>query len=112
MDRRRHRVFATKHTEYHLRGDECVAVRDRGSGLWMVDHAALRLRALRVPPVGRESDWIGRRIHFWSSKMDVLTSPVADVSRPAVGALDVYVSHARAGVIGQQPQPGLIAMLC
>ena len=28
-NRRQHRVFSTMHTEYHLRQDECVGVRDR-----------------------------------------------------------------------------------
>ncbi len=111
-DRRRHRIFATKHTEYHLRGDECVAVRDRGSGLWLVDHAALRLRALRLPPVGRDEQWLGRRIQFWSSKMDVLTSPVVEVDRPEMDVIDGYVSHARAGSIGADAHPGMISMLC
>ena len=45
-NRRRHRLFVTRHTEYHLRDDECVGVRDRDSGRWVRDHAALRLRAL------------------------------------------------------------------
>ena len=64
-NRRRHRVFKTKHTEYHLRNDECVGVRDRGSGLWILDHAALRLRALTLPKMGEGTSWLGRRIQFW-----------------------------------------------
>jgi hypothetical protein len=99
-DRRRHRIFVTRRTEYHLRDDECVGVRDRSSGLWLVDHAALRLRALRVPPPGREVDWVGRRIQFWGSKTDVLTSPVQAHARPERHLLPAYVSHARSGTLG------------
>lgn len=110
-DRRRHRMFATKHTEYHLRGDECVGVRDRSSGLWLVDHAALRLRALRLPPMGQDGEWVGRRIQFWSSKMDVLTSPVVDTARPERKLIPAYVSHARAGSIGASPRREVISML-
>ena len=99
-DRRRHRVFFTKHTEYHLRGDECVGVRDRGSGLWILDHAALRLRALSLPTVAESARWIGRRIQFWGRRTDVLTSPVVEVERPKRGLIGNYVSQARGGEIG------------
>ena len=34
-------VFATRNTEYHLRNGVCVAVRDRRSGEWHVDHPTL-----------------------------------------------------------------------
>lgn len=96
-DRRRHRVFFTRHTEYHLRGDECVGVRDRASGSWLSDHAALRLRALRLPSVLRSEEWIGQRIQFWGSRTDVLTSPVVAVARPERGHVGAYVSQARVG---------------
>lgn len=103
-------MFATKHTEYHLRGDECVGVRDRRSGLWLVDHAALRLRALRLPAVGEGERWKGRRIQFWSSKMDVLTSPVVECRRPVRDVVAGYVSQFRAGVIDGSPSSQLITM--
>lgn len=96
-DRRRHRVFFTRHTEYHLRGDECVGVRDRVSGTWLSDHAALRLRALRLPSVLRSDEWIGQRIQFWGSRTDVLTSPVVAVDRPGIDQIGAYVSQARVG---------------
>jgi len=98
-DRRRHRVFFTRHTEYHLSGDECVGVRDRVSGAWLSTHAALRLRALRLPSVLRSEEWIGNRIQFWGSRTDVLTSPVVAVARPEIDELGAYVSQARAGSI-------------
>ncbi len=96
-ERRRHRVFFTKRTEYHLRGDECVGVRDRGSTLWLVDHAALRLRALRLPRPGGGASWIGRRIQFWGRHSDVLTSPIVSVSRPELPELHAYCSQAKHG---------------
>ena len=33
-DRRVHQVFVTRNTEYHVRAELCVAVRDRGLGRW------------------------------------------------------------------------------
>jgi hypothetical protein len=107
-DRRRHRIFYTKHTEYHVRGDECVGVRDRGSGLWLLDHKAIRLRALRLPAIGDAAAWIGRRIQFWSRHMDVLTSEVVAVGRPERSNVGAYVSQAAAGEIGDEPRPGLV----
>ena len=44
MDRRRHRMFATKHTEYHLRGDEYFRVSQRGENL---DRAAEQFTLLQ-----------------------------------------------------------------
>lgn len=98
-DRRRHRVFFTRHTEYHLRDDECVGVRDRETGEWMGDHAALRLRALALPELRSSSEWIGQRIQFWGRDTDVLTSPVVAVGRPRIEEVPAYVSQARAGLI-------------
>ena len=99
INRRRHRVFITRHTEYHLREDECVGVRDRESGIWLRDHAALRLRALRLPPVGHDHAWLGRRIQFWGSRADVLTSTVVEVLRPIKESIPRYVSQHTAGEI-------------
>lgn len=43
-DRRRHRTIVTRNTEYHLRDDTVVAVRDRESKRWMAGHLALSLK--------------------------------------------------------------------
>jgi hypothetical protein len=43
-ERRRHTVFVTRNTEYHLRDGVCVAVRDRVSKRWAEGHMALKLR--------------------------------------------------------------------
>ena len=98
-NRRQHRMFETLHTEYHLRLDECVGVRDKKSGEWYRDHPALRLRAIQVPSMGSDSDFIGRRLQFWGEFDDVTTSPVVGVTRPIRDALWRYVSLARAGEI-------------
>ncbi|KIG12847.1 hypothetical protein DB30_00965 [Enhygromyxa salina] len=102
-DRRRHCVFFTKHTEYHLRDAECVGVRDRSSGEWMLKHAALRLMALAIPELPDSEVWIGQRIHFWGRDTDVLTSPVVAVRRPSIDEVFDYVSQARAGMIFENP---------
>jgi hypothetical protein len=44
QDRRRHRVYVTRNTEYHFRDGYCVAVRDRRTGDFLHGHLALRRR--------------------------------------------------------------------
>lgn len=111
VDRRRHRVFFTRHTEYHLRDVECVGVRDRGTGTWIVDHPALRLHAVALPELPDSSAWIGQRIQFWGRATDVLTSPVVGVGRPQLEEVVDYVSQARAGMIFDNPSSKLEASL-
>ncbi len=99
IDRRRHRLFVTRHTEYHLRSDEVVGVRDRETGKWMRDHAALRLRAVSLPPRGHDHSLVGRRLQFFGMGTDVVTSPVIAVGRPEREVVEHYISQARAGTI-------------
>jgi hypothetical protein len=99
IDRRRHRLFVTNHTEYHLRADEVVGVRDLESGSWMRDHPAVRLRAVNLPPRGHDHAWVGRRLQFFGMGTDVVTSPVVAVGRPEREMVEHYVSQAAAGTI-------------
>jgi hypothetical protein len=43
-ERRRHKLIVTRNTEYHLRDDVCVAVRDRSTRRWCEGHLAVSLR--------------------------------------------------------------------
>lgn len=99
INRRRHRMFVTRNTEYHLRLDECVGVRDLETGAWQRHHAALRLRAIQLPPMGHDHSWVGRRLQFWGAGQDVVTSPVVEVARPEPESLPLYVSLERSGLI-------------
>lgn len=92
----------TRHTEYHLRDDECVGVRDRGSKLWLLDHSALRLRALKVPDAAAADRWIGRRLQFWGKHTDVLTSPIEQIGRPERIDVGAYCSQAKSGDLAHQ----------
>lgn len=78
-NRRQHRMFETLHTEYHLRLDECVGVRDKSSGEWYRDHPALRLRAIQVPTMDADAEWLGRRLQFWLEINPILNS-IKDLS--------------------------------
>ena len=101
-------MFVTRNTEYHLRLDECVGVRDLATGEWQRHHAALRLRAVRLPPMGHESHWLGQRIQFWGMGTDVLTSPVTDYGRPERTCIERYCSLERSGEIAVEALSELV----
>jgi len=89
-DRWIHKVFVTRNTEYHVRRDLCVGVRDRRSGRWLRGHLALKSRVsggLRfnleggiVPNAGIPS--IGDSLFFHAAGRDLVTSPVISIERP------------------------------
>jgi hypothetical protein len=99
-DRRIHRVFVTRNTEYHVRNDRCVAVRDRETGEWLTGHFALSLHvagaikffeggALAASP-GLPS--IGESMYFEAMGRDLVTSAVVSVERPPAEAAASYPS--------------------
>lgn len=89
-DRRIHKVFVTRNTEYHVRKDVCVAVRDRRSGEWLRSHMALATRvtgSLRFsdgggiqPNLGNPR--IGDSLFFQAGGRDLVTSTIISVDRP------------------------------
>jgi len=97
-DRRRHRVYVTRNTEYHFRDGYCVAVRDRRTGDFLFGHLALRRRAhggLRfflngaiVPNPGDPRE--GEAIYFASEGRDLVTSPIVRIERPTKELVDAY----------------------
>lgn len=91
-DRRRHRMFITQNTEYHLRKDVCVGVRDRRTGRWYRHHAALRMHALREPQSGDHASWVGHRMQLIGNGTDITTSTLVDIGRPPRISLEHYVS--------------------
>jgi hypothetical protein len=82
-ERRRHKMFVTKNTEYHFRDRVCVAVRDRRSGTWLPAHLALCRRlggAVRFQPNGfpipaTGEPGIGEALFFDDDGRDLVTSP-------------------------------------
>ena len=99
-ERRIHRVFVTRNTEYHVRRDRCVAVRDRESGSWLTSHFALSLSvsgaikffeggALAASP-GLPA--IGESMYFEAMGRDLVTSAVVSVERPPADTLTQYSS--------------------
>jgi hypothetical protein len=97
-NRRRHRMFVTRNTEYHFRDDLCVAVRDRRSGTWMPSHLALLRRlggAVRVHPNGvaipsDDEPQLGDALFFDDDGRDLVTSSLCAVDRPAKVLVEAY----------------------
>ncbi|HEV8323039.1 MAG TPA: hypothetical protein VG389_15600 [Myxococcota bacterium] len=101
-ERRRNQMFVTLNTEYHVHGDHCVAVRDRRSGEWRAQHAALGARLLGAfaragvggfdPRDPREKPRHGDHLVFIRDRRDVVTSKVQLVARPPLDALRHYAA--------------------
>jgi hypothetical protein len=89
-ERRIHRVFVTRNTEYHVRQHTCVGVRDRESGQWARNHFAINLPvagAIRFFESGAMSanpgmPQIGESMYFEADGHDLVTSSVVSVERP------------------------------
>ena len=90
QERRIHHVFVTQNTEYHVRRDRCVGVRDRRSGEWKAEHGALQRRVAAAVTLLANGSLTaqgglptpGQRIIF-DGESSVLTGPVIAIERPA-----------------------------
>lgn len=97
-ERRRHRVYVTKNTEYHFRDGFCIAVRDRRSGDFLHGHLALRrrvhgglkffLNGAIQPNPGEPNP--GEALYFATDGRDLVTSPLERVERPTKAIVAAY----------------------
>jgi hypothetical protein len=97
-ERRRHRVYVTRNTEYHFRDGFCVAVRDRRTGDFLQGHLAVKRRlhgglkffgnGAIVPNPGEPQP--GEALYFAADGRDLVTSPVERVDRPAKALVAAY----------------------
>lgn len=106
-ERRRNRVYVTRNTEYHLRDDVCVAVRDRGSGAFRDAHIVVRLRlegCIKITPKGGAAPGplpaqVGDALLFMDEmpeggQRQITTSRVEKIERPDLSDLPRYgLSH-------------------
>jgi len=99
LERRIHKVFVTRNTEYHVKRDVCIAVRDRRSGEWLRAHLAQGHSvngSLRFQPTGGVTPndglpRIGDSLFFHAEGRDLVTSAIVSVERPP---RDVIVQYA------------------
>ena len=97
-ERRQHRTFVTRNTEYHCRGDVCVAVRDRRSHTWLPSHLALHRRitgGVRLLANGTaipscDLPRVGEALYFGEGGREFITSVLCGVERPAKAIVQTY----------------------
>lgn len=100
-ERRKNRVFVTKNTEYHFRGDVCVAVRDRRSKKWLPSHLAIGRRLSGGVHFHRngtampvcDAPAVGEALYFADDGRELITSAVCGLERPSRDVAKSYVSH-------------------
>jgi len=89
-ERRQHRMYVTRNTEYHFRGRTCVAVRDRRTGLFLESHLAVRRtltggvkyqdNGTAVPSFAAPR--IGEALYFGDEGRELVTSLCSGIQRP------------------------------
>ena len=97
-ERRIHRVFVTRNSEYHVRRNVCVGVRDRRTGEWLSGHVALRSTVsggLKFHDNGAISaseglPTVGESLFFIAAGRDLITSPVLTIERPQLKTVQGY----------------------
>ncbi len=104
-DRRRHKVFITRNTEYHVRSGVVVGVRARGSRDWMRCHKALTMRVeghvepeAMVPHMGPPKP--GQRLFLATEDNDVVTSAIVAIVRPPRSLVNEYPSAEELALTG------------
>jgi hypothetical protein len=96
-ERRRNQVLVTRNSDYHCRDGRCIAVRDRSTGDFVLDHPAIGKRLTggmlfapeggitEVSPPGELLK--GERLCFSACdghvEHDVVTSPLSAFERPS-----------------------------
>ncbi|MGC4089741.1 MAG: hypothetical protein QM756_18020 [Polyangiaceae bacterium] len=98
-ERRRHRVYVTRNTEYHFRDDFCVGVKDLRTGSWLPGHLAVRRKlscGLRVNRNGTalptfEQPRVGESLYFGEEERELITSALTAVRRPDRQTIGGYV---------------------
>lgn len=98
QERRRHRIYLTRNTEYHFRDGICVAVKDRRTGEWLPGHLALRrqlfgslrffMNGALLPNPGEPK--VGEALFFGEGGRDLITSPLQSVERPTPETVAEY----------------------
>lgn len=102
-ERRRHKVYVTRNTEYHVRDGVCVAVRDRRSRSFRAAHIALNLKlegGVRIYSNGAlipnvENPDVGDAIFFTHVGPDgetkqIVTSRLEKIDRPPKTTVALY----------------------
>ncbi|HVW24296.1 MAG TPA: hypothetical protein VHC69_02955 [Polyangiaceae bacterium] len=98
QERRRRVMYVTRNTEYHFKGERCVAVRERATGSWLLTHPALnrplsgsvRFNRDREAYPSLEAPRVGEGLLFASEGPDVVTSNLEAIARPEKATVSAY----------------------
>ena len=99
-ERRQHRMYVTRNTEYHFRGQTCIAVRDRKSGRFLQSHLAVQRKlsgGVKYQENGTAipSDappQVGEALYFGSDGRELVTSLCSSIERPEWRLVAAYPS--------------------
>jgi hypothetical protein len=102
LDRRIHKVFVTRNSEYHVRQQTCVGVRDRETGQWLRSHFAIArpvVGSIKFFESGAMSaapglPSVGESMYFEDLGRDLVTSAVVAVERPVAELVAQYAGGA------------------
>ena len=100
-ERRQHRMYVTRNTEYHFRGQTCVAVRDRKTGRFLLSHLAVLRRlsggvkyqanGTAIPSCAPPR--VGEALYFGEDGRELVTSLCSSIERPERGLVAAYPSR-------------------
>lgn len=99
-DRRIHKIFVTRNTEYHVRAGLCVGVRDLRDGHWNPEHPAVGRRLMGtlrhigdggVLPMNLAPE-PGDAVYFRRGERDLITSRLVRIERPSRETVQQYPS--------------------
>ena len=101
QDRRQHRMYVTRNTEYHFRGQTCVAVRDRKTGRFLQSHLAVQrtlsggvkyqANGTAIPSCAAPR--VGEALYFGDDGRELVTSLCSSIERPDRGLVAAYPSR-------------------
>ena len=100
-ERRQHRMYVTRNTEYHFRGQTCVAVRDRKTGRFLQAHLAVQRTlsgGVKYQANGTAiPSWappqVGEALYFGDDGRELVTSLCASIERPERNLVAAYPSR-------------------
>ena len=97
-ERRQHRMYVTRNTEYHFRGQTCVAVRDRKTGRFLQSHLAVQrtlsggvkyqTNGTAIPSCAPPC--VGEALYFGDDGRELVTSLCSSIERPERGLVAAY----------------------
>lgn len=100
-ERRQHRVYVTRNTEYHFRGQTCVAVRDRKTGSFLQSHLAIQrtlsggvsyqANGTAIPSYAPPQ--VGSALYFGEGGRELVTSLCSSIERPERRLIAAYPSE-------------------